>query len=82
MISKEEAQILKDCFNSVDGEKALAVLRRVSGYDSVLNGLKISEREECYALGRASVFNDVLKAMTQKKEKTNGKQSKSLSDEF
>lgn len=82
MISKEEAQILKDCFNSVDGEKALAVLRRVSGYDSVLNGLKISEREECYALGRASVFNDVLKAITQKKEKTNGKQSKSLSDEF
>ena len=82
MISKEEAQILKDCFNSVDGEKALAVLRRISGYDSVLNGLKISEREECYALGRASVFNDVLKAITQKKEKTNGKQSKSLSDEF
>lgn len=82
MISKEEAQILKDCFNSADGARALNVLRRISGFETVLNGLKITDREECYALGRASLFNDILKAITQKKDKYGRKQSKSISDEF
>lgn len=81
MITDSEKEILRACFaDSVDGAAALAVLRKMSGYDSVLNNLKITEREECFALGRASLFNDILKA-TQKKEK-NGrrKQSPRLSD--
>lgn len=80
MITDSEKEILRAYFDSVDGAAALAVLRKMSGYDSVLNNLKITEREECFALGRASLFNEILKA-TQKKEK-NGrrKQSPRLSD--
>lgn len=80
MITDSEKEILRACFDSVDGAAALAVLRKMSGYDSVLNNLKITEREECFALGRASLFNEILKAIQKKEKNGRRKQSPRLSD--
>nr|DAL85818.1 MAG TPA: SAMP Motif [Caudoviricetes sp.] len=77
---RNDSEILQACFGSADGEKALEVLRRLSGYDRICC-LKAGEREQCHALGRASLFDDILKSITPKKEK-NGRKHTSLSDEL
>lgn len=61
-----DSEILKEVFGGQAGEKALNILRNLAKVDNICR-LKSSEREQCYALGRASLYEDLLKIIKSKK---------------
>ncbi len=67
-MTDEQADILRAAFASVDGEKALAVLRDLSGVDRGCY-FCANEREEAYFLGKIDFFRAIEKALNDNQTK-------------
>lgn len=83
MANLEQSEILRDAFQTIDGQKALEVLREISGYDKRVR-LAETEREQCFNTGKVALFSEILEAIRQpqQKRKSNGRRNKQSESEY
>lgn len=68
MADLKQSEILRDAFSTIEGQKALEVLRELSGYDSRVR-LAENDRQQCFITGKIALFSEILEALRQPKQK-------------
>ena len=80
-MTDEQSEILKACFSTYDGERALAVLRELAGFDRTKLYVGTNERDQAYQLGRIDIVREIESGIKQEtKRKSNVRRNKSESE--
>ena len=75
-MTNEEKSILQDAFITADGQKALEVLRKLSGVGKACYFAQ-NEREQAYILGKIDFFREIEKSLNENQIKVkNGRRNK------
>ena len=67
-MTDEEIFSLKAAFSTIDGQKALEILRKISGVDRVCYYAQ-NEREQAYFLGKIDFFRAIQNALDENRTK-------------